>query len=148
MTVAIQRQPRFHRVLLVVGLIALVAWLAVTMTQMVEPEMTSGDPAPAQTSRQVGPGTVVPAIQDGYLTPQAILRAQAAREAELRLQNGYLPPAALSDPAGVVLLFIQDGYLPPAEDPTDSPVRPPVTGITFTHPRDHPGGESRPARSR
>ncbi len=95
MTVAIQRQPRFHRVLIVVGLIALVAWLAVAMTQMVEPERASGDPAPAQTSRQAGPGNVSPAIQDGYLTPQAILSAQAAREAELRLQDGYLPSAAV-----------------------------------------------------
>ena len=118
MTVAIQRQPRFHRVLIVVGLIALGAWLVVAMTQMVEPEMASGDRAPAQTSRQAG--NVSPAIQDGYLTPPAIISAQALQEAELRLQNGYLPPAALSDPAGVVLLFIQDGYLPPADDPATS----------------------------
>ena len=114
MTVAIQRQPRFHRVLIVVGLIALVAWLAVAMTQMVEPERASGDRAPAQTSRQAGPGNVAPAIQDGYLTPQAILSAQAAREAELRLQDGYLPSAAVSDRAGVAFLAVQDGYLPPA----------------------------------
>ncbi len=113
MTLAIQRQPRFNKVLLVVGLIGLTAALAVAMDRVVEPTH-AGSPAVVQTHNPVGLGDRFEAIQDDYLVPQSIISRQAAMQAELRLQDGYLPPSAVVDSARAAFLSVQDGYLPPA----------------------------------
>lgn len=115
MTLAIQRQPRFNKVLLVVGLIALTAALAVAMNRVVE-STDAGNPAVVTTHRSpgLGLGPRFEAIQDDYLVPQSILSRQAAMQAELRLQDGYLPPSAMVDSPGAAFLSVQDGYLPPA----------------------------------
>jgi hypothetical protein len=108
MTIAIQRQPRLQKVLWFVGMVGLVAALAIGIA-FVEREDVAG-PAATSTARHAGMGERFMAIQDGYLTPQAVLDREAALEAEIRLQDGYLPPAKPVD----ALLFIQDGYLPPS----------------------------------
>jgi hypothetical protein len=125
MTLAIQRQPRFNNVLLVVGLIALVASLAVAMNRVAEPT-DAGNPAVVPTHNSAGLGHRFEATQDDYLVPQSIPSRQAAMQAELRLQDGYLPSSAVVDSAGAAFLSIQDGYLPPAGwaptvEPTDDP---------------------------
>lgn len=113
MTLAIQRQPRFNKVLLAVGLIALVAALAVAMNRVVEPT-DAGNPAVVQTHKGPGLGHRFESVQDDYLVPHSILSRRAAMEAELRLQDGYLPPSAVVDSARALFLSVQDGYLPPA----------------------------------
>lgn len=113
MTIAIQRQPRFTKVLLVVGSIALTAALAVAMNRVAE-STDAGNPAVVQTQKSPGLGHRVETIQDDYLVPQSILSRQAAMRAELRLQDGYLPPSAVVGSSRDAFLSIQDGYLPPA----------------------------------
>jgi hypothetical protein len=112
MTLAIQRQPRFNKVLLAVGLIAIVAWLAVAMNRVAEPT-DAGDSAIVTTHRSPGRTQSFGAIQDDYMVPPAIVARKAANEAALRLQNGYLPPAAVADSEWATFRSIQDGYLPP-----------------------------------
>ncbi len=113
MTLAIQRQPRFNKVLLALGLIAIVAVLVVAMNQAVESTDTA-NPVVVTTHKTPGLGHRFEAVQDDYLVPQSILSRQTAVEAELRLQDGYLPPSAVVDASRDAFLSIQDGYLPPA----------------------------------
>jgi hypothetical protein len=99
---------------MVVGLAAVAAALAVGTARLVEPD-DAGKPAAVRAGAAVGLERRFEAIQDDYLIPQAFVSRQAEMEAELRLQDGYLPPT----PAGSgweELLMIQDGYLPPAEN--------------------------------
>jgi len=114
MTLAVQRQPRFNKVLLALGLVAILAALVVAINQAVE-TTDPGNPAMVTTHKTPGMAQRFESIQDDYLAPQSILSRQAAVQAELRLQDGYLPPsAAVVDSAETAFLSIQDGYLPPA----------------------------------
>lgn len=115
MTLAIQRQPRFNKVLLALGLMAVVAGLAVAMNRAVE-STDVGNPAVVQTHTNPGLGDRFEAIQDDYLGPRSILSRQTAMQAELRLQDGFLPPASTVGSAREAWLMIQDGYLPPTDN--------------------------------
>lgn len=113
MTLAIQRQPRFNKVLLAVGLIAIMALLGVAMNRVVEPT-DAGNPTVVPTHNRPELRHRFEQVQDDYLVPQSILDRRAALEAELRLQDGYLPPSAVVDSARASFASVQDGYLPPA----------------------------------
>ena len=85
MTIALQRQPRFQKVLMI-GLVAVVAALAIGIALIERDEV--GGPAATSAARHAGRGQQFEMVQDDYLTPQAILDRQAALEAEIRLQDG------------------------------------------------------------
>ena len=112
MTIAIHRQPRFQKVLVAFGLVGV---LAVATVYAVEMARTESHDTVAPVQRRV-PGGREPlqldSVQDGYLTPPAIVAKQAAAAAMLRLQDGYLPPSG--SPVGeAAFIAIQDGYLAP-----------------------------------
>jgi hypothetical protein len=112
MTLAIQRQPRFNKVLLAIGLVAVVAALAVAMNRVAD-TTDAGNTAVVTTHKTPGLGHRFEAVQDDYLVPRSIFSRQAAMDAEMRLQDGYLAPSAVVDSLGAAFLSIQDGYLPP-----------------------------------
>jgi hypothetical protein len=92
MTIAIQRQPRLQKVLMALGLVALLAALAIG-AGMVTGRDDARSPAVIGASRHAGLGERFESVQDGYLTPKAIVDRQAALDAEIRVQDGFLPPA-------------------------------------------------------
>ncbi|MEX1124213.1 MAG: hypothetical protein WEE53_00985 [Acidimicrobiia bacterium] len=118
MTTAIHQEPRFHKMLLALGLV-LVVGIGIATQFRGEPDAAGGDRAatpPARAEATVS-GDQFRAIQDGYLPPRAILAEQAKVDAYLSLQDGYVPPsvAASSNRQAEAFLAIQDGYLPPAD---------------------------------
>ncbi len=122
MTLAIQRQPRFNKVLLAVGSDRpRRSGSPIGMNRAVESTDT-GQPGRSDDSQDAaGSGSGSKSVQDDYLVPQSIINRQAAVEAELRLQDGYLPPTSTAA-SRQAWMMVQDGYLPPAEQST-MPVR-------------------------